>query len=705
MYSGNEVGQHVWNTVLRLALQHAERVAGSGTMAEIVERAGEDRPLAILLDDSAWSSYGQLRRLLEATAEVLGGVEPLTHVDQSADMASGSMPSATEMLQLMGSPDVLFEELGNKGGAITFTHLTTERTGPSEWVVGMRYRDGFEPFAALCALSVGMYRVTPRLFGYTKVDVVEETCVRHGDEVCGFRVGWDDGNEAERQRMVLEQRVSLLERRLEQFQDTVADLVLAGDLETALERVVASVALSVRAPGFVLAIHPIAGLDRRVYAHGVDPDEAARVAALVLAGETCPEVGERVVDIASIRHRYGRLAAYDPQGNSFDDAATLSAYSRLAATALDSASATEETRREAARGRALLELSAALADITTVEGMAASLARATTTVTGADRAVVSVTDWEAGTLRIVASHGYPPEIAARMASFEWSITVEIPDHILYADDAGLAAYGFTPHAVVLGRTHVAVPISLDGEIAAWLTASVDDDPARLAPSDDLEARLGGLAAQASTAMRNARLVEQIRHQALHDPLTGLPNRALILDRAEQMLARAQRDGVPVSALFVDLDGFKEINDTLGHAAGDQLLRAVAERLSVAVRHSDILGRLGGDEFVVLVDGLDAGIGPDVMAERLLDALRQTFILENLHHTPLTVTASIGIATAASDSSAGDLLRYADVALYQAKAAGKNCSIMFAPAAHDADLGNAVDQDEFFLLHRPIYDLR
>jgi diguanylate cyclase (GGDEF)-like protein len=683
MYSGNEVGRHVSNTLLRLALEHAEQVGGSGTMAEIVEQAGEDRPLAEVLDDSGWSSYGQFRRLLEATADVLGGVEPLAHVDESADMASGSMPSATEMLQLLGSPHALFEALGNKGGAVTFAQLTTEQTGPSEWLLGVSYQEGFEPYAALCALNVGMYRVLPRLFGYTKTEVVEETCLLRGDDTCRFRVSWDDGDEAARQQLMLQQRVSVLERRLEQFQDTVADLVLAGDLETALERVVASVALSVRAPGFVLAIYPIPGLCRSVYAHGVDPDEAARVAALVLAGEPCPEVGEQVVDITSIRHRYGRLAVYDPQGDSFDDAATLAAYSRLAATALDSASATEDTRREVARGRALLELSGALAEITTIEAMAASLARATTTVTGADRALVSIADRQAGTVRVVASHGYPAPIAAQLASFEAPINADVLDDIFYLDDTNLPAYGYTSQEAPRAAKHVVVPISGDGEIAGWLTASVVDDPARLAPSADLEARLRGLAAQASTAMRNAQLVEQIRHQALHDALTGLPNRALILDRAEQLLARAQRDHTPVSALFVDLDGFKEINDTLGHAAGDQLLRAVTNRLSEVVRHSDTLGRLGGDEFVVLVDGLDAGIGPDVVAERLLDVLREPFTLEDRPDTTFTVTASIGIATAANHTTAGDLLRHADVALYQAKAAGKNRCVMFAPAMQTA----------------------
>ena len=159
-------------------------------------------------------------------------------------------------------------------------------------------------------------------------------------------------------------------------------------------------------------------------------------------------------------------------------------------------------------------------------------------------------------------------------------------------------------------------------------------------------------------MSNARLVDQIHFQALHDPLTGLPNRGLILDRTEQMLARARRSNVATAALFIDLDGFKGVNDTLGHAAGDQLLRAVTARLVVAMRESDSVGRLGGDDFIVLVDGATLDAGPELVTERLLAVLREPFNLEGLPYGPLMLTASIGIA-AGIRSSATELLRHAD----------------------------------------------
>ena len=114
--------------------------------------------------------------------------------------------------------------------------------------------------------------------------------------------------------------------------------------------------------------------------------------------------------------------------------------------------------------------------------------------------------------------------------------------------------------------------------------------------------------------------------ATHDALTGLPNRTLILDRTEQMLARARRHQTPVAALFIDIDNFKSINDTLGHGAGDELLRAIAERLDGVVRDTDTLGRLGGDEFVVIAEELSLAAGPELVAERLLAALAEPFEL-------------------------------------------------------------------------------
>jgi diguanylate cyclase (GGDEF)-like protein len=204
---------------------------------------------------------------------------------------------------------------------------------------------------------------------------------------------------------------------------------------------------------------------------------------------------------------------------------------------------------------------------------------------------------------------------------------------------------------------------------------------------------------------------ELHHLALHDSLTELPNRALILDRIDQMLARSRREHTPVAVLFLDLDNFKDVNDTFGHAAGDQLLAGVSARLTSAIRQEDTVGRLGGDEFVVLAEGASLAAGAEMVAERILDVLATPFEIAGCD-TPLTVTASIGIAEGRR-ATPDELLRDADVALYQAKAAGKKCAVVFAPAMQEAvddsrnletDLRTALQADQFFLLYQPTVDL-
>src|ERR1019366_6318452 len=163
--------------------------------------------------------------------------------------------------------------------------------------------------------------------------------------------------------------------------------------------------------------------------------------------------------------------------------------------------------------------------------------------------------------------------------------------------------------------------------------------------------------------------EELAFLATRDPWTGLPNRTLILDRVEQMLARSRRNQTPVAALFIDIDNFKGINDTLGHAVGDELLRAVAARLEGVIRDVDALGRLGGDEFVVISEDLSLAAGAELIAERLLDALQQPFTLGAAEEARVSVTASVGIATG-EGISAEELLRDADIAMYSAKWDGK-----------------------------------
>src|SRR3954454_422010 len=221
--------------------------------------------------------------------------------------------------------------------------------------------------------------------------------------------------------------------------------------------------------------------------------------------------------------------------------------------------------------------------------------------------------------------------------------------------------------------------------------------------------LTAFAEHASLALSDARNFEDAMHQAFHDSLTGLPNRALFLDRLELAHARAQRSGSPIAVLFMDLDSFKHVNDSLGHAAGDELLVLVAGRLRRWVRPSDTAARFGGDEFAILLEDLDASNGARLVAQRILDSLREPFEIQGQE---VSVGASIGIASSANPGS-DDLLRNADLAMYRAKGLGKARYQTFEPGMQvavlerlelEVDLENALDRGEMVVHYQPIIEL-
>ena len=166
------------------------------------------------------------------------------------------------------------------------------------------------------------------------------------------------------------------------------------------------------------------------------------------------------------------------------------------------------------------------------------------------------------------------------------------------------------------------------------------------------------------------------HQALHDALTGLPNRVLLLDRLEHSLSRAARASGAVAVLFIDLDHFKDINDNLGHSGGDTLLIEVARRLVAALRPEDTVARLGGDEFVIVCDDLTTGGEAIVLAGRVADAFAAPF---HIGHHEVSVTASIGIRLAVAGQDSAAVVRDADAAMYQAKDRGRACAVVFDSA--------------------------
>jgi diguanylate cyclase (GGDEF)-like protein/PAS domain S-box-containing protein len=241
------------------------------------------------------------------------------------------------------------------------------------------------------------------------------------------------------------------------------------------------------------------------------------------------------------------------------------------------------------------------------------------------------------------------------------------------------------------------------------------------PADEtVLAVLASVGSQFGEFLRRRRAEERLAHQALHDELTGLPNRGLLLDRLRHALARAGRDGSTVCVLFLDLDDFKLVNDTLGHAVGDELLVAVAARLRTALRDSDTVGRLdaemvarfGGDEFVILCEGLDHEGDAVCIAERLGRELARPIVLADRE---LVVTASLGLALSAGERSTPDaLVRDADAAMYRAKERGRGLYEIFDEATRsrvlarlgmETELRRALERDELRLFYQPIVTLQ
>jgi len=264
-----------------------------------------------------------------------------------------------------------------------------------------------------------------------------------------------------------------------------------------------------------------------------------------------------------------------------------------------------------------------------------------------------------------------------------------------------------PQLLAVGVTAMAVvPVREHGRVVGIISAASTDVGRRYAQHE--QDALVAYAEHASLALAAARSSDTLR-QALNDPLTDLPNRTLLLNRLDHALARAARRGTAVSLLFVDLDRFKLVNDSLGHAAGDRLLIEVAERLKGCMRRADTAARLGGDEFALLLEEAgDLGAAAHA-AQRVIEALSAPF---NIFGREVFTSASVGIAVGAGDDP-DTMLRHADMAMYRAKSRGKNRYEVFEPDMHaevvdrlalEAELRRAVELDELELHFQPIFFL-
>ena len=338
-----------------------------------------------------------------------------------------------------------------------------------------------------------------------------------------------------------------------------------------------------------------------------------------------------------------------------------------------------------------------------------AIARRAAELTTSEIAVLRRVDSaELGRTTIEASVGFDEGTLAAMKSRpETGISAQARRENRLVVEEGYQSATVTNPVAQANQVHAAMAAPVyEGETVVGSLTVASRGVGRLYSAAERHA-LETFAQHASVALTDARLVAEAVHLAMHDALTGLPNRALFTDRLQQALRRAERSGGQVAVLFLDVDRFKTVNDSLGHTAGDELLIAAGRRLERCIRPGDTAARFGGDEFAVLVEEADEAYGR-LVAQRILRGFEQPF---KVAEREVQLSASIGIAIAQHPDD--DPLRDGDLAMYRAKAEGRGRASLFRPAMRAAarerleletELRGAGQRGEMFLEYQPIVDL-
>ncbi|MGY1811506.1 diguanylate cyclase domain-containing protein [Blastococcus sp. SYSU D00820] len=670
--------------VLAALLEHVRVRGGEAAVDAVLARAGLSGRGAELADRSAWWSYASRIRMYEAATEVLGDPDTMYTLGATA-MRSGMGHSLVLVLRALGSPRSVYRHFPRAISKFT-TVQTVEvlELRPTSATLAMTLAPGHRHSELDCRYAHGLATTVPEIFGLPAGRFAEATCGTGDGPTCVYRVTWQRRRRGRRHRNATgaaEAELTALRGQLRTLQSAAGDLVAGEDLDEVLQRVVVRASEAVFAPAHLLAVADPEGGPPLLRGNGLRPEEIQRLGTALLRGE---DLGSSavVVEIASARRRHGRLAALNATGGDLaDEPAMLAAYAGHAAAALDLLVALSEARRQARRAGELLGLAHELAAAADAGTVCALVAGALPAIVGCDRARVLLWDPAAGALRSADASGpaaddEPPLRASDLPDLVRLMTDRQPQ-VLHVGSvapevrARLEAAGVTDAIVV---PLVAEEQFLGIAVVSW--------PAGRTPPDlegEVLVRLLGVADQAATALQKARLLETVRHQATHDALTGLPNRVLFRDRLETALAAAG-PGRSVGVLFCDLDGFKAVNDSMGHAAGDELLRRVAARLRAAIRPGDTVGRLSGDEFAVLLPALAAPADAGAVVTRVQGCFADPFVLDR-REVPVTTSVGVAVHTGGA-GSADELLGAADAAMYRHKHRRRDGS----PRSEDAPAG-------------------
>ncbi|HET6915729.1 MAG TPA: diguanylate cyclase [Acidimicrobiales bacterium] len=648
-------------------IRYLERAGGDGLIDEVLAAAGCAVPVGEL-KKAKWTSREEMVALAEAAASLTGDPEIGRRTGEELFRTVSMNETSAAVFRSAGDPGAALEGLVAYAGKMARgrEYRITSRSEGEMVVVGDYVpRQAGHPF--FCDLPMGIWTGIPTFYGSTST-ATHPSCQCRGDDLCTFVIRWDRATADE---SAVSTEAEKLRRRLssyEEVQDTAAELARASDLQSLAERILDAVDAMMPAPSLIVAIKAKDQTDPVLAARGVADDLVRRIAGDLLDGTYN---GYKGIALQAPLGQFGIVAALLPQQDPVagTEARLLGSFARHAAARIESLLSRQEAEDSRQTASALLQLARALSETTTEQEVATELASAIPVLLRADHSVVLRWDAEERTMRPVAFHGSAEDLPYAEVTVD-----EVPDLL------DVAAH---PVPVVLRRSEapewiadamtrwgdavdVVVPLVDQGQFLGMLCAGFRGEPTL--DADTAFARLRGAADLGVNAISKARLLEEVRRQALHDPLTGLPNRTLLEERVRHSLAAAKRNHRKVGLLFLDLDRFKAVNDSLGHELGDLLICEAAARMSSILRETDTLARMGGDEFVVVLSGIKTGLDAERVARKILEKFNDPFVLGD---RTVSATASIGIAVYPDDGDEyGSLLQSADTSMYTAKAAGR-----------------------------------
>lgn len=713
----SDAGREITSLMPMMTLDYVRRALGDDGVEAVFARAGVDPSDPALSTEQEWVSLATAAAIADAAGDLCCEAEIgqriadqyfLHHRDNGVRnflLAEGSPQAAIELA-------VQFASRMSEARQFDVREVT-------ETSVVVEGRRGATPGPSrfFCEMASTYMGKIPALFD-ADGSSVHRRCIDRGDDRCEFVITWDRpvalvAEDAERNRGVADQAIA----RFEDFQAMSAALTEADELGDVLELVVHYVSLAVMAPKFLITVQPREGDSVQAASIGFAASDIDRTSAALWSGDVSHHNGLVLrAPIASPHHSYGYLAAYLPEDAvQLDiDERLLHAYAHHATSAIERAVSIEDARRSHQTATALLQLAGRLAAAPTIQDVCREVATAVPDVVGCEIGGVWLWDDAAAVLHLQGwTEGWDAPLTTEVRAEQLITLGDVasdPQPLFFnhrdadpvirslLDDRG-------------AKEAYAAPIVLRGRFLGFVTALARQVAPSVTARELMMERLVALADHAMTALDSSMLLEQVRHQAMHDALTGLPNRALAEARSREVLAAAARSGEDVALMFADLDRFKNVNDTLGHSAGDELIRQVAARMTSVVGGRGVVARLGGDEFFVLLPGPHAAESAVGVADAIIEAVRQPF---EIRGRSLYISASVGIACYPDHSDDyATLMSHADAAMYQAKAYGRSRYAVHAEELStereqklrlESELHLALERGELVVHYQPQVDL-